>query len=349
MLFYNLLKIRRPLTSQILVTKHCNMNCRMCFVYPLDKREKMLETEEPTFEQLVYCIEESCKIGAQVIIPFGGEPMLRSDIGDFIKEVKKRNRYCLMYTNGTQVEQRINELLLLDQLVISIDGDEQTHDNLRGKGTYGLAIQALEAALKNGLVCRLHTVLIPETINTLSHMAYLSKKYNVMINYGYCDITPQKKDAENKIALGRKGVASFFKEYYEMKKAGVKISSPLKIIKECIRIIENWPIEEHIMQKSDFKKYRKLKIPKCALSFSNVYIDSDGSVYPCLPLWKKDENTPNIYKMGLRKAWECYRDLQCHQCASTFTIEKSLFYSFNFSALTQYILGYGFLESTKKS
>ena len=81
------LNIRRPLSVQILVTKFCDMTCNMCFTYPIDSKEKFKNTIEPSFEQLKYLIEESCKIGAQVIIPFGGEPLIRKDIGKIIDEI----------------------------------------------------------------------------------------------------------------------------------------------------------------------------------------------------------------------------------------------------------------------
>jgi len=344
MLAYNFLGIRRPLTSQILVTKYCNMNCKMCFVYPLDKREKIKNTEEPTLEQLKYLIEESCKIGAQVIIPFGGEPLIRKDIGEIIRAIKEKNRYCILYTNGTYVKDKIDDLLPVDQLVISVDGDEATHDNIRGKGSYKKAIEALELALSCGIVCRLHTCLIPDTQHTLPHMAFLSKEYGVMLNYGYCDVTELTRTEEQTISLNRDSVIKFLKQYYEIKKSGVQISTPAKVIKDCIRVMEKWPTINGLLTKDEAQRFSHLKIPKCALPMSNIYIDSDGSVYPCLPLWGKEGNAPNVYKVGLKAAWDHYRDLDCYQCASIFTIEKSLFYSFNITTLFQFLTGYQFLR-----
>ena len=341
---YNLFRIRKPITSHILVTKYCDLDCKMCFVYPLDKNKKIMSTKEPSLEQLKYLIDESCKLGSQVIIPFGGEPLLRKDIGEIINAIKCRNRYCLLYTNGTHVAKKIDDLLAVDQLVISIDGDEVTNDSIRGKGVYKKAIAALELALKRGIVCRLHSCLIPETIHTLEHMAALSKKYDVMLNYGYCDVTSFTKLHEKSISLGRKDVIEFIEQYYEMKKSGVQISTPEKVIKECIRIMEEWPINSGILSKSDAKKFSHLRIPKCGLASSNVYIDTDGSVYPCLPQWGQGVKVPNAYELGLKKAWDYYKELDCYQCASIFTIEKSLFYTFDIKTILQYISGYQFLR-----
>ncbi len=346
MLLCNLLKIRKPITSQILVTKHCNMDCKMCFVYPLDKKEKIKASKEPTFDELKYCIDESCRMGAQVIVPFGGEPLIRKDIGSIIRYIKKKNRYCILYTNGTYVKKKIDDLKLVDQLVISIDGDETTNDNIRGTGAYRDAIAALELAISKGIVCRIHSCLIPETIDSLPHMCELSRTYNVMLNYGYCDTTGLTKPEEESISLERGEVITFLRKYYTMKKSGYKISSPAKVIEDCIRIMENWPVDDYTLSEEEEKNYKSLKIPKCVLPFFNVYIDSDGSVYPCLPLWNKTEKTPNIYTDGLQKAWATYENLDCHQCASVFTIEKSIFYNFNPSTIIQYVLGYELLQQS---
>ena len=42
--------------------------------------------------------------------------------------------------------------------------------------------------------------------------------------------------------------------------------------------------------------------------------------------------------------WDYYKELDCHQCASIFTIEKSLFYTFDIKTILQYISGYQFLR-----
>ena len=98
------LNMRRPLSVQILVTKFCDMTCNMCFTYPIDSKEKFINTVEPSFEQLEYLMDEACNIGAQVIIPFGGEPLIRKDIGEIVNGIKARKKYCILYTNATYLK-----------------------------------------------------------------------------------------------------------------------------------------------------------------------------------------------------------------------------------------------------
>ena len=354
MMAYNALylatKVRKPLTSQILVTKFCNYDCDQCFVYPIDQKEKFRQHKEPTFEMLEYLIDESCDIGAQVIVPFGGEPLIRKDIGKIIEAIKVRNRYCVLYTNGYYVPERIEDIKLTDQLVVSIDGDEATHDAIRGEGTYQKALRAVETGLEHGLVVRIHTCLVESTANSLSHMAGLAKKYDVMLNYGYCDATGFRERHKDEIELNRGMVIKFLRELKEVKESGeVKIASPLRSIEECIRIMEVWPVEGTLMTRAQHEEFRSLRIPRCGLQSANIYIDSDGSAYPCLPLWgKHGKPGPNVYELGLKRAWDTYNNLNCYQCASVFTIEKGFFYTFNVPMLMEYVSGFEFLRATAR-
>ncbi|KMP11021.1 hypothetical protein UR09_04580 [Candidatus Nitromaritima sp. SCGC AAA799-A02] len=345
MLSKSILRKRRPISIQILVTKYCDMTCNMCFTYPIDSKDKMKHSPEPTFQQLEYLIEESCKMGAQVIIPFGGEPLIRKDIGEIINLIKKRNRYCILYTNGTYLHQRIDEIKQTDQLVISIDGNENTHDSIRGQGSYKKCIEGLELALSKNFVTRLHTVLTLETLDSLPHMIELSKKFDVMLNYGYTDATALTKPVKDQFVPNRDQVIEFLQKYLEAKKSGVRISSPVSSIEECIRVMKEWPIDGHTLTRNDAKAFSHLQIPKCGLFTSNLYIDSDGRAYPCLPLWGAEGHGPNVYEVGLKTAWDHYSNLNCYQCASVFTIEKGLFYNFRLAHVLQFLEGFGFLRS----
>jgi hypothetical protein len=182
-------------------------------------------------------------------------------------------------------------------------------------------------------------------------MIGLAQKYDVMLNYGYCDATGFRVEAKEDIELDRARVIAFLEQLREAKvEGGVKIASPARAIEECIRVMREWPVEGTLLTKDHEQQFRHLRIPKCALPASNIYIDTDGSAYPCLPLWGKEGKPgPNVYDMGLKKAWDLYKDLPCHQCASVFTIEKGFFYSFNMGMLLDYISGYEFLRFSSNS
>lgn len=345
--------IRKPLTAQILVTKFCDMTCEMCFTYPINSREKMKHTIEPSFEKLDGLIQQSCDLGAQVIIPFGGEPLIRKDIGDIVDAIKKRGRYCVLYTNATYLPKRIHSLDGVDQLVISIDGDEKTHDAIRGKGSYRRCIAGVELALKHGHSLRLHTVLTKKTLHTLPHMSKLAKEFDVMLNYGYTDATEFTLPISEAFVPTVSETIGFLRKYLAAHDEGVKISTPRSVIRRCIRILSEWPITGHMIDKAQMRAAPDIEIPACGLKNSNLYIDSDGRATPCLPLWGRSDN-PNVYEVGVEQAWKYYDNYKpdgknpCHQCRSVFTIEKGLFYSFSILHLLEFLEGYEFLSRKRR-
>jgi len=352
---YKMLNLRRPLSVQILVTKYCNMQCDMCFTYPIDSKEKFDGHREPSFEDISSLIAQSKKLGAQVIVPFGGEPLIRDDIGRIIDTIKSHGLYCVLYTNGTHLKKRIDDIGATDQLVISVDGDEATHNSIRGKGAYARCIEAIELALSRGFNLRLHTVLTRKTLNTLPHMKYLAKKYDVMLNYGYTDATEFTLPMAEQFVPQPNETKTFLKDYLRAHDDGIRISTPKSVIKRCIRILDSWPHQGHTLTEEDMKDNRHVDIPRCGLKDRNLYVDSDGRAMPCLPLWGREDN-PNAYEVGLEQAWEHYADYRpsfdgtdspCYQCRSIFTIEKGLFYSFSVIHLLEFITGFDFLKSKR--
>ena len=57
----------------------------------------------------------------------------------FSDYIKKKERYCVLYTNATYLKSRIDDIKNADQLVISMDGDEETHDSISILGGIGFA------------------------------------------------------------------------------------------------------------------------------------------------------------------------------------------------------------------
>ena len=353
--YYQLFKIRKPLSVQILITKFCDMTCDMCFTYPIDSKEKFTGHKEPTLANIKNLIDQSCDLGAQVIVPFGGEPLIRKDIGEIINYIKRKKRYCVLYTNATYLKNKIDDIREADQLVISMDGDEETHDSIRGEGSYQKCIEGVELALKKGYWgnLRLHTVLTKKTLHSLPHMKKLAKKYDVLLNYGYTDATTFTLPAARNFVPSPEETRKFLRDYLEAHYDGVKISTPKSVIKRMIKILDDWPNDNHTITENTMKDNPTLDIPRCGLKDRNLYIDSDGRATPCLPLWGRSDN-PNVYDSDVKSAWDFYSDYvpsfnddssPCYQCRSIFTIEKGLFYTFSIMHLFEYIEGFKFLKT----
>ena len=128
-------------------TSACNLHCTGCWASEYGNRLNL------TLDEIDDIIKQGKELGVYMYIYTGGEPMVRKN--DLI-EICKRHPDCvfLAFTNATLIDQKFaNEMLQVGNFVpaISIEGDENTTDARRGKGTYQKVISAMELLKKNKL------------------------------------------------------------------------------------------------------------------------------------------------------------------------------------------------------
>lgn len=116
--------------ASIQVTSKCNLNCGFCF--------RRLNIVEVGTEKLCKTVSQLKEIGVETIILTGGEPLLRDDIVDIFKFIKKNNMKTVLQTNGLLLKEKLKELSpYLDWLSLSLDGDNsEIASKMRGNKHY---------------------------------------------------------------------------------------------------------------------------------------------------------------------------------------------------------------------
>ncbi|OGS19542.1 MAG: hypothetical protein A2219_02340 [Elusimicrobia bacterium RIFOXYA2_FULL_50_26] len=131
-----------PEAITIFMTHRCNLRCKMCGqwgdhgVSRTGAKEELLK--ELSTEQLTAFIEDTASFMPNITL-FGGEPLLHRGALDLIRTIKSKGMHCLVITNGSLIGRFAPELVEagLDELNISLDGNEETHDAIRGmKGLF---------------------------------------------------------------------------------------------------------------------------------------------------------------------------------------------------------------------
>lgn len=130
---WKLLGDRSPIGASIKITQRCNLNCSHC------SWEKKTH-DELSFTEWKTIIDDLYKKGVTVVAVEGGEPTLHKDSSCIVDYIKKRGLFCIYVTNGTRDISHIEP----DVFWISIDGMEQSHDTIRGKGTFSKVISTIE-------------------------------------------------------------------------------------------------------------------------------------------------------------------------------------------------------------
>lgn len=142
----------------IILTEECNSRCKYCFEKSMNESGKKME------EKFSLNFSAPCQSSVDIqelkdfiskdpdpkIIFYGGEPLLNSqkiiEIMDSMPEAK-----FYMQTNGKLFRRLPSKYTnKLQRILISIDGNQQTTDFNRGKGTYEIVLKNIDYIRKNG-------------------------------------------------------------------------------------------------------------------------------------------------------------------------------------------------------
>jgi uncharacterized radical SAM superfamily Fe-S cluster-containing enzyme len=138
----------------LLVTRKCNSNCKVCFVkYGKENYEEM---SVENFKSILKVLHS-----AKVVLN-GGEVTLREDLEELIKLTLESGNFPVVYTNGLKFSNRnyLKRLkkIGLKEVVISFEGfKEEIYERLRG-GAYQLKLvmKALENLKKENIKTSLY-------------------------------------------------------------------------------------------------------------------------------------------------------------------------------------------------
>ena len=123
---YKIFNKRSPLYGSADIINVCNLHCEHCWW--LNRKEN----EDLTLAEWKRVIDEKFKRNHVFIVTLvGGEPLMRKDVVElFVKEFPKR---ACVVTNGTYPIPYLKDIYFY---WISIDGDQKTHDEIRGEGAW---------------------------------------------------------------------------------------------------------------------------------------------------------------------------------------------------------------------
>ncbi len=162
----------------------CNLKCEHCFATALrnDSRRRLTLSEHKRV------VKEAMRLGAVNFSFQGGEPILYTELHDYIKNTYPSQNLISVTTNATLLNERnIRELKRcgVDILTISLDSAiAEEHDGFRGvQGTFDKVMNSVKLALKNGMNVTLGGVASHKNIRSkgLIDLIELAHRLNVII------------------------------------------------------------------------------------------------------------------------------------------------------------------------
>ena len=249
----------KKLNGTVIVTYRCNAKCTMCNRY-----------KEPSRPEDEISIETIRKLPEMYFTNItGGEPFIRDDLKDIVRELYKKSERIVISTNGFFTDRIVDLCREFPQIGIriSIEGLEQTNNEIRG----------LDDGFNRGYT----------TLKTLVEMG--------MKDVGF-GMTVQDKNAPDLVALynisddlGMEfATASLHNSFYFVESNNI-IHDRLAVA-QCFEDLINRLLESNSPKKW-FRAYfnhglinyifsQKRLLP-CDMSFDTFFIDPYGDVMPC--------------------------------------------------------------------
>ena len=162
--------IKAPVPSlrylELQITDRCNLRCRHCYI-----REKA--PAELTIKQITDTLKEFEEMQGLRLMITGGEPLLHSNfaaLNDVLPDFLIRK---VLFTNGLLLNKDLLRGLNVDEIQISIDGLEKSHESLRGAGTFSKALGAVRLAKEMGWEVSVATMVHAKNLDDFDEMEKL--------------------------------------------------------------------------------------------------------------------------------------------------------------------------------
>lgn len=300
-----------PLSIQILSTRDCNLNCMYCGANHIKQKEIEQELSKREWSILLNRLKE---IGVFDITFSGGEIFLRKDIFEILgTAVNCKFPKIRLTTNGTLITDAASKKLSslkIKHVEISLDGDRDANDQIRGAGSFNNTLKGLRNLVENDIVPIIRFT--PIKINYKS----LRSLVKILHSLGIKVLTFNTLHSTGKCSKIYKDIMlDHFFDIVEFKDilADIKKNHPGFELLYTDTSYQDFPVRYNkIRSVKNDSGGQKLK--PCSAAHSSCAITSGGWVIPCseffdfrggnireqdiLDIWKKSENFEKIRNLS---------------------------------------------------
>lgn len=177
-------KFKFPSLVSVFITNNCNLRCRhCCFEAGQDVQEDL------STEKCKYILDKIIETGIVCLDFSGGEPFLRNDFLDLVEYAFENGMQSISIATNTLAitEEKARRLKALQDkfrllyLRVSLDGaTQETHEWLRGKGTFEATLKKLQWLKDMGINLReMNTVISKKNYGEVKEVIKIAKGFGV--------------------------------------------------------------------------------------------------------------------------------------------------------------------------
>ncbi len=157
---------------ELQMTNRCNLQCRHCYVGEGSQQDlsmKQIEAVLGQFEEIQ---------GLRLLLS-GGEPLLHPHFWEVNGVVRDFGFRSVLLSNGTLISKEVAAKLRIHEVQISLDGMEEGHESLRGKGTFKKTIAAIDHLQEAGIRVSVATMIHRRNLSEFDRLSHLLQSKNI--------------------------------------------------------------------------------------------------------------------------------------------------------------------------
>lgn len=299
-----------PLYVLLSLTSKCNLKCPYCYAVPNEEFFSKTDDIPSRMTDLppdkIYEIAQGLyKMGTRFINIVGGEPTLRKDFHEIIARLFSMGFSLDMITNGVLLDRCLPALSYFNRIIISLEGNKESHDRDRGEGTFEKIICNLDLIKSRGVdsSIKFNMTLTKHNVCDVSDLLQTADKYDAQIFL----MEPCNKagsDERNRHYASKQEIVDLFNEILENRKTSSVYKRILLYNEEVLNKFQWVEPYQIFYNNEDIPKqlWEKGKPPQCDCGKYSMFADSDGTFYPCSNLFGK--LGANAFKHGTEEAYK---------------------------------------------
>jgi len=252
-------KVQKKLNGTVIVTYRCNARCNMCNRY-----------KKPSKPEEEISIETIKKLPSMYFTNItGGEPFIRTDLKDIVRELYKKSDRIVISTNGfftNRIIDLCNEFPNIG-IRISIEGLEETNNKIRGIDNgfqigYSTLMKLREIGMKDvGFGMTVQDANCKDLVPLYKISNEMGMEFATATLHNSFYFVEAKNIIKNRPVVA--------KEFEKLINELLKSNSP----KKWFRAYFNHGLVNYI--------YAQKRLLPCDMSFDTYFIDPYGDVMPC--------------------------------------------------------------------
>lgn len=205
------------------VTNRCNIECTHCLF-----SSSIHDKDTLSLELMQKHIKDAYELGCRLFVLSGGEPFVREDINELLEFIfSLKDSKVVILTNGMLLEKNLSKKNFDKSrlsLQISLDGLENEHDAIRGKGSFAKLAKNLKWLKNEGYTFSISTCLTPLSIENLDEIIDLIYSFGAS-HVHFLWYFAEGRAKEDTLLESQKIYEALTKAYEKSKKLGIFIDN----------------------------------------------------------------------------------------------------------------------------